>query len=350
MENRERPDRPDRYTYVSGLGVMNSERPPEQRDAPDGIRRMSNLLCLCLLLYFLSERLFKLPLTYLAYILGLEVRINRFTGMIVQTRISETVISFLTNAASLLVVFLLVMGMYHRDVKEARVCRKPYRGVMPLALPMTLACGTLGLVCGLLLGRVMELFGLVVSVGPNPIYRLSPEVLCALATYLLFAAFQELLFRGVMLAPLRRFGDGFAIIASAMLYAVWSGGVVSAAAGFVFGICAAYFTVRSGSVWTAVAGRCALVLLVFGFRLLSGCVEQSLAAVVMMVACLLLTAWAVLAYVRFVKLDENAFRLVRPPGTMSTRLRLGAFCGSVCFILLLVVLLSRVVNTMQIIG
>lgn len=346
----EQHERPDGFTYVSGLGFVPAGQSPERGDSPDGIRRMSNLLCLCLFLYFLSERLFKLPLTYLAYLLGLDVRINRFTGMIVQTRVSETVVSFFTNAASMLVVFLLVMGMYRHAVREAHICQKPFQGVLPLALPMTLSCGVLGLVCGSLLGRAMELFGLVVSSGQRPVYRLSPETISALVTYLLFAAFQELLFRGVMLAPLRRFGDGFAIIASAMLYAVWSEGVIGAVSGFVFGICAAYFVVRSGSVLTAVLGRCSLVLLVFGFRLLSGVVEQSLASVVAMVAGLLLATWAVLAYVRFVKLDENAFRLVRLQGSLSTRMRLGAFCGSICFILLLVAMLLRVVNTIQIIG
>lgn len=339
-----------RYTYISGMGFVPVEEASERSASADDIRRVSNLLCLSAAGYFICTRFFRLPLTYLAHLLGMNVRINRYTGMITLSQVSDTVIAFFTSVTALLVVFLLAMGVYRSYPFEAHMTRRPYRGVLPLAVPMTVACGVLGLMAGYAAARLLASFGVVAYEEPRAVNRFSPEVLWAFAAALLFGLFQEAVFRGAFLAALRRFGDGFAILASTMLYAAWQGSIVSGVGGFIFGICAAYFVIRSGSVYTALLCRGIVEVLAFLCRITLGQVEQSLAYVIIMVACLLLMAWAVLAYTRYIKMDGNAFRLVRAPGEMSTRMRLSAFCGSLGFILLLLLAAVRISSTVQIIG
>ncbi|MCL2106158.1 MAG: CPBP family intramembrane metalloprotease [Oscillospiraceae bacterium] len=65
------------------------------------------------------------------------------------------------------------------------------------------------------------------------------------------AVIEELLMRGAVMQPLRRYGDGFAITMSALLFALLHGNMVQAPFAFVCGLALGYITVRSGSLWPA---------------------------------------------------------------------------------------------------
>ncbi len=340
---KEKPERTE--TYIPGLGLVQ-----QAGGSADDIRRMSNLLSLLLLCYPLLVRLFRMPLTYLAYLLGFSVRINPLTGLVIQTASVRTAVSALTEVVSLGILMLLVLGLYYRPISQGRIFRRPQKGVLPLAFPMLLASGAMAVICAFLLSRMMGSVGLVVYLNQEPIYGFSPEVAASLAAGLLLALFQELLFRGVILTALRQFGDTFAVLISAVLFAVWCSGVVEAVYGFLFGVCAAYFVIRSGSVYTAMLGRAGLLILLELFRLIRGLLNPREAQLALIGGGLLLALLALAAYLRFIRLDPCAFRLAPAEGALSTRARLGAFCGSVCFLLFLLGLLYRTVATVQVIG
>lgn len=81
-----------------------------------------------------------------------------------------------------------------------------------------------------------------------------PEGLVAQIIYLfhitvLPAFFEEFAYRGVILSRLRRFGDGFAILISAILFGVMHGNLVQAPFAFILGLVFGYFYVLTGSIW-----------------------------------------------------------------------------------------------------
>lgn len=59
---------------------------------------------------------------------------------------------------------------------------------------------------------------------------------------------EELLFRGMILQSLRRFGDGFAIVASAMLFGLFHGNFVQMVFAFIAGLVMALVDVRTNSL------------------------------------------------------------------------------------------------------
>ena len=63
---------------------------------------------------------------------------------------------------------------------------------------------------------------------------------------------EELLFRGMVLHSLRKYGDGFAIIASALLFGLYHGNFVQMVFAFIAGLIMALVVVRTGSLWTSV--------------------------------------------------------------------------------------------------
>jgi len=62
------------------------------------------------------------------------------------------------------------------------------------------------------------------------------------------AIFEELVFRGVIMQSLRRFGDGFALSVSAVLFALCHGNLVQGPNALVMGFVIGYFVLRTGSL------------------------------------------------------------------------------------------------------
>lgn len=63
---------------------------------------------------------------------------------------------------------------------------------------------------------------------------------------------EELLFRGMILHSLRRFGDGFAVVASAILFGFYHGNFIQMVFAFIAGLVMGLVVVRTGSLWTSI--------------------------------------------------------------------------------------------------
>ena len=63
---------------------------------------------------------------------------------------------------------------------------------------------------------------------------------------------EEFLFRGVILNYLRKFGDGFAILASAVLFGVFHGNFVQIPFAFIVGLICGFLVVKTGSMLPAI--------------------------------------------------------------------------------------------------
>lgn len=64
---------------------------------------------------------------------------------------------------------------------------------------------------------------------------------------------EEFAFRGVIMQPLRKYGDKFAIVMSALVFALMHGNAVQGLFAFMIGILIGYCVVVTGSMWTGVA-------------------------------------------------------------------------------------------------
>lgn len=103
------------------------------------------------------------------------------------------------------------------------------------------------------LGRIVYSFGsetkmpdFAVPVTPMDMV-LNLLVLCAVP-----ALMEEFAFRGIILGSLRRFGDGFAILVSSLLFGLVHGNLVQIPSAFFGGLAFGFITVVCGSMWPAV--------------------------------------------------------------------------------------------------
>ena len=67
------------------------------------------------------------------------------------------------------------------------------------------------------------------------------------------ALFEEFAYRGVVLQSLRRYGDWFAIVMSALLFGILHGNIVQIPFAFMVGILLGYVSVVSGTMWVGIA-------------------------------------------------------------------------------------------------
>ena len=66
------------------------------------------------------------------------------------------------------------------------------------------------------------------------------------------AILEEIAIRGVLLQPLRRFGDGFAIVVSAVIFSLLHGNMVQIPYTVIAGIYFGYVMVATGSLWPSI--------------------------------------------------------------------------------------------------
>ncbi|MCR5485655.1 MAG: CPBP family intramembrane metalloprotease [Clostridiales bacterium] len=66
------------------------------------------------------------------------------------------------------------------------------------------------------------------------------------------ALIEEFSLRFVVMQPLRKYGDKFAIVMSSMVFALMHGNMVQIPFAFIAGVAIAYFVISTGSVWTGV--------------------------------------------------------------------------------------------------
>lgn len=67
------------------------------------------------------------------------------------------------------------------------------------------------------------------------------------------ALVEEFAVRGVIMQPLRRYGDRFAIVMSALIFALMHGNMLQIPVALVAGISLGYFAIATKSIWTSVA-------------------------------------------------------------------------------------------------
>lgn len=333
-------------TYIDGIGFL----PVNKKYATTlGIRRMANMVCILVLFYFLLQNFLRLPFTFISQIVGADVQINHYTGLIVASKSAKAAILLLSNIASLFIISSVCGFVYLKSYRVAGLFKKPYRGVTSIAVPIVMSLYLFGIFLGTFQGAIGKAVGLVFPFSLKPI-SLTTFSIFEIAGTLFFVLLQEIFFRGLVLTPLRRYGDGFAIIAASLVASLWAGGFLELLPTFLLSLPLCYFAIRSGSVITAIICRICCEGLTLLFRISNSVLEHSLSQVVILLLTVLVVFFAAFTFVSFIKMDSAAFHIKKCGDGITSRYKLFIFVSSVSFLALIAFLLIRVVNVVQIIG
>lgn len=132
----------------------------------------------------------------------------------------------------------------------------PYNGkaFVLLIFAGLMACIVGSYVTSVFSNIIEAFFGITFSMPDDGIKLTSPAIIIAyiLRTAVIPAFIEEFSVRGVVMQPLRKYGDGFAIIMSSMVFALMHRNMVQIPFAFIAGIAIGYAVIATGTMWTGV--------------------------------------------------------------------------------------------------
>lgn len=338
-------------TYMDGLGFISANNRLRYLRS---LKRSSAFLCFLALLYFLCRASLGTPILYIGYFFGMNIQINPTSGWINVAGPTAFFMALLVDFIALLLPVALASFVYRDQLYTHRMFAPARHNTARIAVPLLIACGLGGLLLtegmhalARLLGLSLPAFVSTPSFLPThlaPAYKLTSDLLTVILT--------TIFTHGIALRVLRRFGDGFAILSCALLSALITRDATAAFSIFLFSLAGGYFTIRGGSIRPVLFARIVCVLLfTYGNAFLPSLISsESLVEVIRVTTALLITAGAFFAYFHFIRMDANAFRLVHPTDALSNKKKLGNFCSSFFFFLLIFRLLVALAESVELMG
>ncbi len=149
--------------------------------------------------------------------------------------------------------FLVVASGCQLKLSEVANYGKPKKEYLLPTILISISFFSFGNIASSVFASILGTFGL----APTAPSISAPEGIFGFIVTFIGAAVvapltEEFAMRGVVLGALRKYGDGFAILVSALLFGLMHGNFVQIPFAFVVGLALGFAVVKTGSVWTGV--------------------------------------------------------------------------------------------------
>lgn len=323
-----RPVNPNEHIYIAGYGF--SPKPPfliEQKL----IAHCSAATSLCLIGFlFLSSFLTQLC----------NQLLNRLTPMSLYSVIAEPSRQFsmlFGSIGALTIPFLLYAAHTQIPFSSAVPLRRVSPRLIVVAVMMSLSVSVIGIYASEALSYLLSAFDVYFY---EPILVL-PDDIISIIFYVLNltvvpAIFEEIAFRGVLMQSLRRFGDSFALLTSAILFALVHISPLSMPNAFLMGLVIGYFVLFTGSLYTGMIIH--LVHNLFSLLISQlGHLDHSIANIIFLSIQAVYMVLGVAAVILLLRGYDNMFALKHSNTINRSSQKLRCFFCTLPFLLLLIV-------------
>ncbi len=268
-----------------------------------------------------ARHLTKLSILAGGGVLGFTVVRYAFSAVMMLLGVTDSNISFSLNAV--LTIMISVLGVYVPFVIVYRFYSpKDKENCFSLDLPKSknsfwYALGGGTMIC--FLGNyITSGFAGFVSTYDIEFSQYDADIPQSIGEFFLYvfqiaiipAIVEEVAIRGIIMPPLRKYGDRFAIVMSAVIFALMHSNITQIPFAFVAGLALGYFSIATGSVWTAVAIHAAnnfiAVLSVIA-------AENAFGSFAFSVLTVAITIVGIYCIKQFVKLPHNGLGLTFAP-------------------------------------
>jgi len=155
----------------------------------------------------------------------------------------------LIYALPLLLAIIPIPLLTRIPLKVALPMRKPQARIAVPGVMAALGSSVIGITIASALLTLFQTAGLGYDVPTPPVPETNIGILMYIFTLsVLPAILEEILFRGFILQSLRRFGDMFAVIISALVFALVHGNFAQLPNAFIMGVTIAFLAVKTGSL------------------------------------------------------------------------------------------------------
>lgn len=304
-----------------------------QKEEKKSIRLMSGLAALGVAGYLMINFMMSFPLILMPAVSDLYMNDPTF----------QSVVTIFLSVFGMLIPFGLC-GFY----LEKRTGREVYKFNKPVSVPLMITAVFLGFFVCLVGNYVTSLF--VEAMSSIGITLTAPElatpedlpgrIIYAVAIAVVPALVEEFAIRGAVMQPLRRHGDWFAIVASAIVFGVLHGNLIQAPFALIAGIGIGYAVCVTESMWTGVIIHfCNNLYAVVTEFMIADIPDEERLNTVYYIVMVVLYAVSIAGTVAFVVIRNNC-RLLRPASALSGGQKMAAFIFSLPMIAALAVMLA----------
>ncbi len=224
---------------------------PETFEERRKIKKCANVIGGSVLIMTAVSAILSLIVTFSLYFFG-------FSGENIYNLLKDAAFNkFFQIAASTIlftIPFVLLFKLNGYKIRELVDFSKPDKKViLPLFLVGVSFCAFSNIAVSMA-GNLFESFGINYDVdfGENP-KGVFGFLLTLISTAIIPPLVEEFACRGLILGALRKFGDGFAIIVSSIIFGLLHANFQQIPFAFLVGLVLAYITVKSGNLWIAIA-------------------------------------------------------------------------------------------------
>jgi len=348
MGKRPEQSNKPQVTYVNGLGFI--PETPKQAEQKRLIMQYNVLLFSILLLFFLRMVMYE-PIVNLLSFAGLNITINPLTSLVTMSEAAAQTANILYLLVYMGIPVISIV-LYNRRLFRVRgFFKQPNPHTTRYGVIILTSVSVVAYFISSFFVSIMRSGGILVSPPAEaPPTEITAFILYFLSATLLPAFLEELLFRGAILHALRPFGDIVAVIVSTALYILVQPSLNMMVYAAVIGMALGYFTVKSGSVWTAVAGSFTVKGLDILRSLMQYHISADLGSRFFYLSALVLLLLGAVAFILFVRRDRQAFQLYDADTLLTNRTKVKFFFSNLGLWMVVVLAFLYVVRYIQIIG
>ncbi|MDD3193778.1 MAG: type II CAAX endopeptidase family protein [Oscillospiraceae bacterium] len=308
------------------------------------LRQSANYFGVAAILYFVVNIAASLFFGFLIQL------VYRFTGRHLFG--NSEVSYYLLNMGVYMLSFFVSFGAYLLFLKMPWKAAVPFRPVriekVLLSIPATFAFSVVGSILTSILALLFSITGYqpVTSDIQLPV-TVPGTVLYFVLLAVLPPVFEEIAFRGILMQSLRRFGDGFALLISAIIFGLFHLNMVQAPYAFLLGLWFGYLVLRTGSLRISMALHACVNLSagVMSF-LMEGMTEQTL-VIVNLIYIVFWILTGVASFLFLILRTRGPLGLYPARTLMRTGQKMGTYFSSVAMILALLAILYFMIQNFE---
>lgn len=336
-----RPDDPNSYTYVDGYGFT---PPPPILTERRLLQRYSNGLGFSILLYFILTAFVPFLILWGCAVFRPAIRI--YGNQVLASSSIIQLVNLLSSVICLFLPFFLFVLLSHVPLRIAFPLRRFSSSLCVPCVFVSLAVSVVGVVSSSLLGNLLSLFSLTPHTSLYLPEETGARVLFGLQLCLIAPLVEEFVFRGMIFQSMRRFGDSFALILSAILFAMFHGNLVQAPNAFLMGLVIGYFVLYSGSLWVGVIIHMVNNILSFAMDLIGTILPAEYQPVFTLCIFAFYLISGLAALLLLVRKYPNMFMFIRSTTLSTERIKYRVAFSSVTMVFALILLSAIIIQNM----
>ncbi len=316
--------------YSTGRGFYSSCPEPEWKREKRSIRRAGNGIGLA----FIGYVLISIALSFSSYFA--ITFFTRFMSLSYET--AEWTMSLITYIISLALPFGIYVLCIKMPVGLAFPFRKAKADLTFGGVLVGLGVGVVANYITTYLQIILESFGIGLSMPDLGVPTGTPALIIYLVMLTVAPAFiEEIVFRGVIMQSLRRFGDVFALITSSLIFGIFHLNLIQMPFAFILGLAIGFFVMRTGSIWVGVFIHLINNSIAALFTIAEPLLSESSYTMLYYIESIFVLLLGIIAFFPLIIKYKSLFKFAKAPGLLSSGKRVQYFLTSPALIVAMVI-------------